>query len=121
MELVSAKDEFQPELPFLMQLVSGRDEFQPTPAHFNATRLYQRRVQAKLFFFFHLIISHNISNGNSIRAKTRELKHKHATRLYKRRVPRSNLMPAQDAYCQLRMPRKGKETATGQFLGRTRL
>jgi hypothetical protein len=84
-----------------MQLVSGRDEFQPAPALFNATRLYQRRVQAKLFFFFHLIISYNISNGNSIRAKTRELKHKHATRLYKRRVPRSTFTRAQDAYCQL--------------------
>jgi hypothetical protein len=79
-----------------MELVSGRDEFQPTPGHFNATRLYQRRVQAK-FFFPLVLISHNLSNGNSIRAKTRELKHKLATRLYKRRVPRSNLLPAQDA------------------------
>ena len=56
-----------------MELVSGRDEFQPTPAYFNATRLYQRRVQAKLFFSL-IIISHNLSNSNSIRAKTRELK-----------------------------------------------
>ena len=58
-----------------MELVSGRDKFQPIGAHFNATRLYQRRVQAKAKFFFSLIIiSHNLSNSNSIRAKTRELK-----------------------------------------------